>query len=402
MQSVGFGRYSDVPVPDLPLVEGYNFENEMAVDGSALGLEPCAQDSDQGNVTGLELSEFEDSSLFFATFTGPSFSGHEADIFVYDQSGPLQLADLDTFALAAHMGLDDADIIDALALSDVTYDSNSQTVIVTPNGLLDPGYDQVLFSLAPGSPSLTNGFTIWTPNPADILVSSLNGNDPSRFLAAAELGLLPGGNNPDLDNLDALDIRPTRPGAGNTCVYECIVLYPDTFFAVYAWAVPETYGHMYLGCEFSTYVHHIDDASVRVNGSIVPVEVTVVADPKGRQDWNLKVTFDLAEFVQSYLPLWDVDAQMVSLSGEYNDGVPFSAYTYATFIGHMSGDLTGDGVVNIADLSFLVAYFFAEGDPPRVPETADVNGDCAVNIIDVTYLVSYLFDGGSPPIRCPQ
>lgn len=59
--------------------------------------------------------------------------------------------------------------------------------------------------------------------------------------------------------------------------------------------------------------------------------------------------------------------------------------------------------VNIADLTFLVAYLFGGGGtPPCLPE-ANVNGDPAeaINIADLTYLVAYLFGGGPAPAPCP-
>ena len=60
-------------------------------------------------------------------------------------------------------------------------------------------------------------------------------------------------------------------------------------------------------------------------------------------------------------------------------------------------DTGGDGGVNIADLTFLVAYLFGGGASPDPLCAADVNHDGAVNIADLTYLVAYLFGGGPEP-----
>jgi hypothetical protein len=59
--------------------------------------------------------------------------------------------------------------------------------------------------------------------------------------------------------------------------------------------------------------------------------------------------------------------------------------------------------VNIADLTFLVAYLFGGGAVPPCPDEANVNGDPAesINIADLTYLVAYLFGGGPVPAACP-
>ncbi|MBU8933727.1 MAG: hypothetical protein KOO62_06935, partial [candidate division Zixibacteria bacterium] len=57
--------------------------------------------------------------------------------------------------------------------------------------------------------------------------------------------------------------------------------------------------------------------------------------------------------------------------------------------------------INIADLTYLVAYLFTGGPPPPCMEEADVNGDGEINIADLTHLVAYLFTGGPPPADCP-
>ncbi|MBU8933406.1 MAG: dockerin type I repeat-containing protein [candidate division Zixibacteria bacterium] len=67
----------------------------------------------------------------------------------------------------------------------------------------------------------------------------------------------------------------------------------------------------------------------------------------------------------------------------------------------LRGNVDDDGEVNIADLTYLVAYLFTGGPPPPCLEEADVNGDGEINIADLTYLVAYLFTGGPPPVACP-
>lgn len=69
--------------------------------------------------------------------------------------------------------------------------------------------------------------------------------------------------------------------------------------------------------------------------------------------------------------------------------------------GNVDGD-QGDNV-NIADLTFLVAYLFAGGLEPSCPDEANVNSapEGTINIADLTFLVAYLFGGGSAPANCP-
>ncbi|MBU8935037.1 MAG: T9SS type A sorting domain-containing protein [candidate division Zixibacteria bacterium] len=66
--------------------------------------------------------------------------------------------------------------------------------------------------------------------------------------------------------------------------------------------------------------------------------------------------------------------------------------------GNVDGDPADE--INIADLTYLVAYLFTGGPPPPCMEEADVNGDGEINIADLTYLVAYLFTGGPPPVVC--
>jgi len=64
----------------------------------------------------------------------------------------------------------------------------------------------------------------------------------------------------------------------------------------------------------------------------------------------------------------------------------------------MRGDVTGDGVVNIADVVYLLNYVFRDGPAPDPLEQGDANCDGIVDIADVIFLIHYLFIGGPPPI----
>jgi hypothetical protein len=99
------------------------------------------------------------------------------------------------------VGLSLTDVIDALALSDVTPVDIPGFADLIPNGMLDAGLDEALFSLAPGSPHGVSG--------ADIFYTDfMRPFDPSKrwheggslFATAAEMGLL------DTDNINALDV----------------------------------------------------------------------------------------------------------------------------------------------------------------------------------------------------
>jgi hypothetical protein len=70
------------------------------------------------------------------------------------------------------------------------------------------------------------------------------------------------------------------------------------------------------------------------------------------------------------------------------------------------GNVDGDcafGCVNVADLTYLVAYLFL-GGPEPIPELCVGNVDGIVgpvgpvDVADLTYLVAYLFQGGPGPV----
>ncbi|HWR83361.1 MAG TPA: dockerin type I domain-containing protein [Candidatus Deferrimicrobium sp.] len=70
----------------------------------------------------------------------------------------------------------------------------------------------------------------------------------------------------------------------------------------------------------------------------------------------------------------------------------------------MRGNVDGDSndQVNVADLTYLVAYLFQGGDAPPCIEEADVNGSGSVDIADLTYLVAFIFQGGELPYNCGE
>ena len=61
------------------------------------------------------------------------------------------------------------------------------------------------------------------------------------------------------------------------------------------------------------------------------------------------------------------------------------------------GDVNGDGIVNVADIVYLVNYLYKGGSEPTPVEAGDATCDGVVNVADVVYLVNYLYRGGDPP-----
>ncbi len=63
----------------------------------------------------------------------------------------------------------------------------------------------------------------------------------------------------------------------------------------------------------------------------------------------------------------------------------------------LRGDSNGDGMIDLADVVFLLNYLFKNGLPPFPLNAGDANCDGVVDIADVVYLLNYLFKNGPPP-----
>ena len=69
----------------------------------------------------------------------------------------------------------------------------------------------------------------------------------------------------------------------------------------------------------------------------------------------------------------------------------------------MRGNFDGDSadIIDILDLTYLVAFMFKGGNPPPCQEECDVNNQPAlIDILDLTYLVAFMFKEGPPPAPC--
>ncbi len=88
-----------------------------------------------------------------------------------------------------------------------------------------------------------------------------------------------------------------------------------------------------------------------------------------------------------------------------NDDIPENkvvtneALSFGDLTGSMiqAGDVNSTDEINIADLTYLVAYFFKDGGAPVPPESGNVNCTAEVDIADLTYFVKYFFKAGKAP-----
>lgn len=64
------------------------------------------------------------------------------------------------------------------------------------------------------------------------------------------------------------------------------------------------------------------------------------------------------------------------------------------------GDVDHSATINIADITYLVQFFFQGEAPLPCYEEGNTDGIGNVNISDLTYLVAFIFQGGAPPMPC--
>jgi len=71
------------------------------------------------------------------------------------------------------------------------------------------------------------------------------------------------------------------------------------------------------------------------------------------------------------------------------------------FMSDHTGDANSDGVIDPADVVFMINYLFKGGDAPDPLRLGDATADCVVDAADVIYLINYLFrNGPAPGIGC--
>ncbi len=73
-----------------------------------------------------------------------------------------------------------------------------------------------------------------------------------------------------------------------------------------------------------------------------------------------------------------------------------AGYVHASFVNR--GEVTGDGVIDLGDLLYLINYLYKGGTAPCPMEAGDVNCDGVIDLGDILYVISYLYKGGPPPV----
>lgn len=156
-----------------------------------------------------------------------------------------------------------------------------------------------------------------------------------------------------------------------------------------SYAVHIIYDQVGDGSQFSAYTD-----SIIVRGGTHPYtfQLTDGALPNGLNlnSANGFVTGSATESGSFSFTVQVTDYNSVTDSKEVSLEVTPASYVY--------GDAGGDGVTNISDCVYIIAYVFSGGPAPTPMVAGDANGDCVVGVSDVVYLVAYIFGGGPAPV----
>jgi M6 family metalloprotease-like protein len=67
---------------------------------------------------------------------------------------------------------------------------------------------------------------------------------------------------------------------------------------------------------------------------------------------------------------------------------------------YICGDANNNGIVNLLDVSYIIAYLYRSGPPPVHMNASDVDHSGKINLLDVSYIIRRLYMGG-PAYNCP-
>ena len=76
----------------------------------------------------------------------------------------------------------------------------------------------------------------------------------------------------------------------------------------------------------------------------------------------------------------------------FDTNKPIETPTWTNIIGQApsGGDVNGDGIVNIVDVTMTISHILGQNPDGFNAEAADVNGDKTVNIVDVTSIIDII------------
>ena len=178
---------------------------------------------------------------------------------------------------------------------------------------------------------------------------------------------------------------------------------PGTVYTLQKFHVIEDWFDVYLGTAAidGADVNDLSGVALSVGGNAVASTNTVIPGGfAGISGDVLHIRMDVADYIVACElnnggliwgtidSFFDIDYTLSGSPGTFTGQV--------VVVGHIPGDFTLDGTVDIADLVQMVGYMFQGADAPQVPEVADVDGSNVLDIADVVRMVEFMFNDGTP------
>ncbi|MEE9442470.1 MAG: dockerin type I repeat-containing protein, partial [candidate division Zixibacteria bacterium] len=144
----------------------------------------------------------------------------------------------------------------------------------------------------------------------------------------------------------------------------------------------------------------IDQGTVSVNGSIIPISSDILAEHPDFTGSVLQMDISTSDFLLSYGRSSDSSNFGYIVSWQFaGESDIQTAYGTVTIVGqlYVSGDANGDREINVGDAVFIVNHVFKGGPAPEPLIAGDANCDGSVNVGDAVYLINHVFKGGPGP-----
>ena len=169
---------------------------------------------------------------------------------------------------------------------------------------------------------------------------------------------------------------------------------PDSLFTFQLYSIDTLWSEFYVGNLFDNRtVAEIDASTINVDGVVSPVSWEIVENVDGFDGQTLHFTTLTIPILQQFEGMYGDSIHDYTVSGLFTDSTDFSLIGPVAIVDRiqMPGDVNNDGQTDISDVTYLVSYLFAGGEPPPIEYTADLDGSGSVDISDLSLLVVMLF-----------